>query len=154
FAAAALAAPQGAWWGSLCAWDAYRPEPPPMERTALGAVLGWIGKPGEPQRRAAEQAALSAGLETPAGCLAWAVFVSGGSISRPDLPAVEPDPSLFGRTLATAVLLASTHKDPTQATARQRQYLALTHDVALQRPMSVVANAPTTTPDPAPRKKD
>jgi hypothetical protein len=133
FAAAALAAPQGVWWGCLCAWDAYRPAPPAKERAALAAVVSWIATPDESRRRAAEQAALAAGLDTPAGCLAWAVFVSGDSISLPNLPAVKPAPNLFGQTLATMVLMASTHRDPSQATARQRQYLALANDVGSGR---------------------
>jgi hypothetical protein len=133
FAAAALPKPQGLWWGCLCVWETCRPKPPPKEHAALRAVVNWLKQPGEERRRAAEKASNDAGLDCPGGMLALATFLTGGSMSLPDLPPVEPKPGMFERTLATAVLLASARSEPAKLAAHQRQLLALVGDVATGR---------------------
>lgn len=133
FAAAALPKPHGLWWGCLCTWHAYRPTVPPKEHAALQAVVAWLQQPTDEHRRAAEKASTVAGIDNPGGGLALATFLSGGSMSLPNLPAVEPEPRVFARTLATAVLLASMVAEPARAPARQRQFIALVSDVATGR---------------------
>jgi hypothetical protein len=79
----------------------------PGAEGALRAVEGWLSAADDGTRRAAMQAAEQAGVATPAGCLGFAVFLSGGSIAPPDTPvAPEPEPQLSGKMTAAALALA------------------------------------------------
>jgi uncharacterized protein DUF6931 len=55
------------------------------------------------------------------------VFMSGGSITPPGLPGVEPRPKMLPTLVASAVLMASRTVQP--ETNLQRQFLALARDV-------------------------
>ena len=72
------------------------------------AVLRWIDNPGDANRRAAMQAADAAPGDSPARLLALAVFLSGGSLSEPELPAVLP-PSHVAAKLASAALVKAAY---------------------------------------------
>jgi hypothetical protein len=129
-AAHAFPVPQAIWWGSLCAWEFYRPDAGADATPALEVVVHWLQEPGEQLRRDAEKAARRAGLASPAGALSMAVFVSGGSISLPGLPAVAPDPLLAPKLVAHAVLAASQQPHPTAMTMRQQEFLEVAANVA------------------------
>src|ERR1041385_4159722 len=74
---------------------------------AMRAVEAWLATADDGTRRAAMQAAEQAGVATPAGCLGFAVFLSGGSIAPPDTPvAPEAEPHLSGKMTAAALALA------------------------------------------------
>lgn len=135
FVAHALPIQPAIWWGSLCIWEAHRPEPDPKVAASLQAVVAWIQMPSETTRRAAEAAAKEVGSAHPAGMLGLAVFFSGGSISKPGLPAVEPKPGLAAKTLAGAVLLASKQTKPKLVAQRQHQFLVFAEDVSTGRSM-------------------
>jgi hypothetical protein len=141
FTAFALPLSDAVWWGCLCAWDEARPLPPPLEATALRTVLRWLQKPGEPTRHATEQAALQAGLQTPAGCLAQAVFHGTGNISRPGLPAVVPPPELACRLILTGLRLAAQRHRSRSPEECFRLYLRLAQP-ALERVSALAAPAP------------
>jgi hypothetical protein len=128
FLAHALPARSAAWWGSLCVWEAARPTSPPEADTALGAVVRWILKPDEEQRRAAGQAAASAEDE-PAGFLAKAVYLSGGSLLPPELPVVSPPPFLAQRIITGAILMAAT-RTPAGRSEQLHVFLQWGADVA------------------------
>jgi hypothetical protein len=129
FVAYDLGKREAVWWGCLCLWEAYRPSPPPTIDAALQAVVAWVQQPEEPQRREADAAGKAAGVNTPAGMLAEAVYCSGGSISLPDLPEVEPDEWLTAQMVAAAVVLASKSKGPEQKVALQRRFLVVAGEV-------------------------
>ena len=114
-----------AWWGCLCVWNKARPDPAPPEAGALRAVLDWIQKPGDEARRASGAAARVAGLATPAGAVAQAVFFSGGSISAPGLPDVHPSPEAMPDLIASALRLAAALEDPTRLDRCFRHYVWL-----------------------------
>jgi hypothetical protein len=114
FTAFVLPINDAVWWGCLCAWHHVRPTPPPLEAHAFRAVLHWMQKPGEPTRRDAEVAAQRAGLSTPAGCMAQAVFCSEGSVSRPGLPKVLASPALAARLVLTGLRLAAAREKNAQ----------------------------------------
>lgn len=80
---------------------------PALNRQALDRTLQWVEEPTEEYRRAAHQAAESAGRESPERLLAMAAFLSGGSIAPPDLPPVNPPQGVCGRMAAAAVLVAA-----------------------------------------------
>ncbi|MET0252180.1 MAG: hypothetical protein ABW203_08390 [Novosphingobium sp.] len=83
------------------------------------AVLRWIDNPVDPNRRAAFQAAEDAAADTPARLLALAVYLSGGSLSEPDLPAVLP-PSHVSAKLAAAALVKGAYASAAPAEALRR----------------------------------
>jgi hypothetical protein len=118
------------WWGCLCLWNAYETKPSEKEARALQAVVTWVTEPSEQHRRAAEIAAEAAGLDTPTGQLALAVFLSGGSIAPIGSPEVAPAEPLTAKTTALAILLASDRMGPPRNELFQRQCLAVAADVA------------------------
>ncbi|HET7605906.1 MAG TPA: hypothetical protein VFK28_07535 [Sphingomicrobium sp.] len=88
------------------------------ERQALDCAIRWVEEPGEEYRRAAQEAARRAEGNSPERLLADAVFMSGGSISEPDLPPVQPPQQACGGLAAAAVIIAAYRTaDPNAALA-------------------------------------
>jgi hypothetical protein len=121
------------WWGCLCAWHAARPTPPREVGDALEAAVRWVRDPSEANRRAAQAPGEKVGASNAAGAVALAAFWSGGSMSRPDLPAVPPPEPLTSNAIAGAVLAAAASGDPAQLNQRHRQFLHWGADVANQK---------------------
>lgn len=96
-----------AWAARLLDDESRRVDLPRRDRQALDHVLRWLGDPDDSRRRAAREAADTAGDRSPERMLALAVFFSGGSMSQPDLPPVLPPPEASGRMAAGAVTLAA-----------------------------------------------
>jgi len=118
-----LPKPDAVWWASECARISLQDDEPAVNIAALGAAQGWVTSPGEPSRRAAEQAAAKADSSSPCAMAAYAAFFSGGSIvpaGAPELPAPE---HLCGTMAATAVMLAAAASDPGQVEARYQTFL-------------------------------
>lgn len=70
-------------------------------------VLRWIDDPTDERRRTIHAMAESAGGSSAQALLGYAVFMSGGSISEPDLPAVLPPVDVCAKLAAAAVLKAA-----------------------------------------------
>ena len=128
--AQALPKRRALWWGCLCAWDLYRPQPPEKVDHVLQAVVRFVLEPSEGNRRAAAECARAVEPNSLANCLAMAAFCSGGSIAPEGLPCVDPRPFITGRLVGVAVYLASVLRDPAQYTDRLRQYLAVGVEVS------------------------
>lgn len=79
------------------------------------AILRWVDGPNDELRRKIQALGEAEGDFTPAAMLAMAVFMSGGSISEPDLPPVLAPPGASARLAAGAVLTAA------YATAQPRE---------------------------------
>lgn len=94
-------------WASRILEEAAGSHVPSPDRQALDYALRWLGDPSDDRRRAAMEAADEAAFGAPERLLAMAVFLSGGSISQPDLPPVLPPPESAGRCAAGAILLAA-----------------------------------------------
>ncbi len=131
FLAAALPKRETVWWGILCVKTAI-PKPEPTAAKAITAAETWVKEPTEANRRAAETAATAAGYGTAAGCLAAAVFWSGGSITPPHLPPVPPKDELTGTAIAGALSFAASAA-PGGAEPAKAKFLALGADVASGR---------------------
>lgn len=67
-------------------------------------VLRWIDDPTDERRRAIFRMAEAAGGSSAPALLGYAVFMSGGSISEPDLPAVLPPADVCAKLAGAAVL--------------------------------------------------
>lgn len=133
FVAHLLPKREAVWWGCLCAWQVSRPTPPTDVGDALQAAVCWVREPSEANRRATQGPGEKAGATQPAGAVALAAFWSGGSMSRPDLPAVPPPERLTNNAIASAVMAAAAQGDPSQLSQRYRQFLHMGADVANQR---------------------
>jgi hypothetical protein len=81
--------------------------PNSAERQALDCVQRWLEEPGEEFRRAAHEAGERADAKSAERLLTDAVFMSGGSISEPDLPPVQPPQQVCGSLAAASILLAA-----------------------------------------------
>ena len=77
------------------------------QRQALDCVQRWLEEPNEDYRRAAHEAGENVASNSAERLLTDAVFMSGGSISEPDLPAVQPAQHVCGALAASAVLAAA-----------------------------------------------
>lgn len=134
FTAASLPRRSAVWWGCLCLWERQRSEADAVAAAALQATVAWVMDPTDARRRAAGEVARAAGLGTPAGGLAQAVFFCGGSLSRPGLPIVAPDPTLTAKTVAAAILLASRQAPAKQVAEFQKRFLDLAQEMAATDP--------------------
>ena len=91
-----------AWAAHLLQEWSRAAKPGVPEQQALDSTMRWLGEPTDEYRRAAHEAAeLTQGPER---LLGYAVFMSGGSISEPDLPPVHPQQQICGSLAASAVL--------------------------------------------------
>ena len=86
-------------------------EPPPARAVAAKAVRRWVANPSDEARRLAYEAGQLAGWDTMEGLACLAIFLSGGSIApaAQEVP-VNPQPGVFGKVVAGAVLAAA-HAD-------------------------------------------
>ena len=110
-------------WGLECIHRVPAAAAKPTAGRALEAIEQWLADANDERRRAALPAAEHAGIGTPAGCLAFAIFLSGGSIAPPDTQvAPEPEPHLCARMVAGAIAMAAA-LDPQNATEHFRAFL-------------------------------
>lgn len=121
----ALPCRKALWWGCLCALDVYRTEPSPSVNVVLEAICRFVQCPRDDSRRQAFELRREVRSGSLEHCLATAVFFSGGSISRPDLPYVAPKPWVTGRLVSVAVYLAAVKRDPRRYKDYLRQYLSV-----------------------------
>jgi hypothetical protein len=125
----ALPKREAIWWAFQCARQVHG-KPEPAVAQALTATEKWLLDPKEETRRGTEAAAEPAGLGTPAGCTAIAVFWSGGSLAPPHAPVVPPKDHLTGHGAASAILLAAVLTEPEKAEQKHRAFLKLGAEVA------------------------
>lgn len=122
------------WWGALCLWNVYRPSTNEAACRSVEAVFQaltrWVQEPNETNRRAAEAVGREAGITTPHGQLALAVFFSEGSVSLPGLPEVLPKPWQTAKNVAGAVVAASKKGKPSEALGNQRLFLVLAAELS------------------------
>lgn len=130
FAAHALSTEDAIWWACLCLWEFYRPNPSADVTHVLETTVTWLQEPSDEHRREVDAAGKAAGVHTPSGSLATAVFFSGGSVSLPDLPEVAPKPDMAAKNAANAVLLACRSGAPVDNIHMQNHCLFLALEVA------------------------
>ncbi len=105
FLAQALPKREAIWWALIS--SRLGPPPTPQGITALELAEKWIVEPTEDNRRPTQEAAEIAGLGTPAGLVAMAVFVSGGSVAPVDLAAVYPPEHMCGTVVGNTIIMAA-----------------------------------------------
>lgn len=110
-------------WALDCLTKLQATQRPDARRAAFAATEKWLKSKEDTDRRAAKELAEQAGLDTPEGCLAMAVFLAGGSIAPSTAPDVEAPAHVSQRLAAGAVTLAVV-QDPKRATERHQSVLA------------------------------
>ncbi len=128
--ASALPKRRAVWWACICARSALDEESAPEPLAALEAAEKWVRTPTDDHRRAAMDAAETAGFESPASWAAVAAFWSEGSMAPPDVPAVEAPDDLCAKAVAGAVMLAAVAGDPERMSDRYRAFLGHAADLA------------------------
>ena len=149
FLAAALSTRQAVWWGCLCIQLAGGNELSVAEKAAVRAAARWALDASEINRQEAARCIVK---NNPAGALAQAVGWTGGSLSKPGLPVVPPDPQLPASALTGALLQAAVRCPPAKIKDRFRHFLVLGIGIArkkqLQAPGAPAPPAPKTPPRP------
>lgn len=115
--ALALPKPEAVWWACVCIRKAVPKPWRVAAEDAVDAAEKWVTDPSDANRRACGAVAEAAGWDTAAGCVAGAAWLSGGSLSPPKLPPVQPREDLTGQTVAGALMLAATVDPATTAVA-------------------------------------
>jgi hypothetical protein len=118
------------WWACLCAAEAPGATTEDAAAAALETARAWVIDPTDARRRASLPAAEAAGMGTPAGCAAAAVYFSGGSLAPPDHPVVDPPDDLTGLMVANALVLAAVIKEPEKAAEKRSAFLRTGLEVA------------------------
>jgi hypothetical protein len=118
--AALLPPREGAWWGWVSVRHALQGGAPPATapmHTAMAAVERWIGQPDDDHRRAVWAAAEGAGMDTPVGMVAAAVFLGPGSVAPAGVAPVPPPPGAAPALVAGAILLSAAMVQPAEQAA-------------------------------------
>jgi hypothetical protein len=129
FLAHALPKREGIWWAWVCARRASGDPPSPLAKDALDATERWITQPTDANRRAAMRAAEAAGVASPAGCTALAVFLSGGSLGPEHTPPVPPGELLAAKAICGAVVSSAVSGEPAKAPERFQSFIGQGLDV-------------------------
>jgi hypothetical protein len=154
FLGQALPKRESVWWALQCVRQASGANSTPAAAKCLQAAEAWVLAPKEENRQTAKPLADAAGIATPAGALALAVFFNSGSMTPDDLPPVPAPEHLTGTTAANAALLAAYLRDPAKAEEILQKFVALGLEV-LQgtNRWKEAASAPAPSPQPAAVKR-
>ena len=123
FLASALPRREAVWWACRCSREALGDAPSKEIDAALRAAETWVASPGDVNRRKAMPQAEVVGFGHPAGCAGLAAFLSGGSLTPPDLKEVPPPEHAFARAVAGSVVLASVHGNSRAIVATRRKFV-------------------------------
>lgn len=121
----ALAPRDAIWWGCLTLQHACGSDFSEPDKAACKAAVRWIFAPIEENRAAAKPPADTAGPASPAGGLASAASLTGGSIAPSKAPPMPPPPFAPAKAVAGAIKLATTKADPVRIAETQKLYLEL-----------------------------
>ena len=132
FLAYGLPKREAVWWGLRCVREVSPEELREEETAALSAVDAWLAEPNDEHRRASFAAAEAASYNTPAGCIALAVFFTEGSMAPVDCPEVPVEEGFCARTVAAAVHLSAVMYEPLKAPETSRGFVDQGIEVASQ----------------------
>jgi hypothetical protein len=125
----ALPKREAIWWACQCLRLGKVAESP-VDFAALEAAERWVAAPDDERRRTAHAASEAAGVGTPAGCVALATFLSGGSLAPPNVAEVPPADHLSAAAVAGALAMAAIAKNPVQAPEHSQRFIAIALEVA------------------------
>jgi hypothetical protein len=123
FRSAELSPSDAVRWSAQCVRRALDAGHEPREVEALDAAEKWAEDPTEPNRRAAEAAALALDFDGPAAFVALAAFWSGDNLAPEGLPPAPVPKGLSIQGAAGAVLLAAPRLGPEKFAQTLREFL-------------------------------
>lgn len=119
------------WWALLSLFEAHRQNPySPEIVKALALTRDFLIQPSDGKRRQFREAGKKAGMTSPGGVLAYAAFLSGGSMAPTNCPPVLPKPQLCGRLCAAVVYLASVRFHPARYKQNLQHFLGIGLQIA------------------------
>lgn len=130
FMARGLPKREAVWWACISVRSCLNEQSSPALISALTAAEAWVYKPAETNRRQANNAAHSAGLEHAVSWAAIAAFWSDGSIAPENLPAVPAAENLCSKAVAGAVMLAAVQQEPEKAAQKYEFFIQQAIDIA------------------------
>jgi hypothetical protein len=130
FMARALPAREAIWWGCLCVQHACGNNLSAADKAAAKAAVQWVLWPTDENRAAAKPPAEAARAPSPAGALAMAASLTGGSLGPPNLPLVPPPSFTWAAYVAAAVKFAAIKVEPARVSGTQRSFVELGIGVA------------------------
>lgn len=107
FLAHALPKREATWWACLAARSVLGEKPTPRTMDAITAAERWVFKPTEENRQVAVAAMKANKFSTPAALAASAAAWSGGSLTDPGEPVVQPPDDLTPTAVFSAVVMAA-----------------------------------------------
>lgn len=129
--AQALPAREAVWWACRCIRALPLTDPKSPAARALGLAEQWAIEPSEERARQAYALAQELEFKNPHAWAATATLWAGPNMNPiPDLPPIEPDPSLAGKAVSGAICLAAVVDNPPKPAERHRQFLELGEAVA------------------------
>jgi hypothetical protein len=115
----------GVKWALACMRELESPEQKARKNESLAAADRWVLAPGDDARWAAKNAADKSVDTPPADILAHGIFLSGGSVTPPQSPEIQPPPFAAQKLIAGSVRVTVLTHEPQNAAARYKRALAL-----------------------------
>jgi hypothetical protein len=125
FLAYKLPVDAGVKWASACIKELRSPESQAQKDEELDAADQWIKTPGDPTRWAAKDAADKSKKNGPCTLLAMAVWMSGGSMTKPPAPDTPPPPNVSQKMIAGSILVIVVSYEAQKAKERYKKALAI-----------------------------
>lgn len=114
------------WWACRCLRALPAPKPGSSDARALSLAEQWTLDPTYERACEAYAVAQQIGFTTPYAWAATGPLWAGPNMNNnPDLPPVEPDPSLAGKAACGALCLGAVADDPPKPAERHAQFLDL-----------------------------
>jgi hypothetical protein len=89
------------------------PAASPARAEIRAAIADWLADPSDKRRRAVFDLAQAIGIDNADATAGLALFLSGGSLTPPELEqGVQPPPGVFGQAVAGTILLAGYAQGP------------------------------------------
>jgi hypothetical protein len=120
-----LSSHAGVKWALACIRELQSPEQKARKSASLEAADRWVLAPGDPTRWAAKDAADKSTETSPPDVLAMGIFLSGGSLSPPGSPEVQPPPYSAQKLIACSIRVTVLTHEPQNAGERYKKALAL-----------------------------
>jgi hypothetical protein len=112
-------------WAADCIKELRSPESKQQKDDELDAVDQWVKTPGDATRWAAKDAADKSKKSGPCTLLAMAVFMSGGSLTKPPAPDTPPPQNVAQKMIAGSVLVIVVSYEAPKANERYKKALAI-----------------------------
>ena len=113
------------WWGAMCLWQSRRPQMSAPAEATLQGIVQWVLDPSDEKRYGVRENSRAVKATEPVATLAMALFSSGGSISIPGMPEVEPAADATADLVAKMLRLVATRVPDYRRDEAYQQFLRI-----------------------------